>query len=216
MSVESKEKLDQISKSIQDLQKKVTDIAKTVEEKNAERTDRFIDKVDAAGQKSEEIIGGIDTAIDDAEAKKQALQDKVEAKVDAYLDAREAKADERYAQMTGAVAEVKEQVHEDVKTVEGDIEALKENIRLASERGHGQMYAVLLKAQMLIEEAKCKLRQRRASMDAALLEGYIEDRLDYADACVDWSMLCAEEALLAVLEAAHAQEELDELRAPEK
>ena len=92
----------------------------------------------------------------------------------------------------------------------GNVNAMKENYRIFSERAKGKASSELLKAQMNIDVAKEELAAKREVHDKAALESYIEDTTEYASACVELSLLAAEEAKLAVLEAAAAQKEYDE------
>ena len=92
----------------------------------------------------------------------------------------------------------------------GNVNAMKENYRIFSERAKGKASSELLKAQMNIDVAKKDLAEKKAAHDKASLEKYIEDTTEYASACIELSLLAAEEAKLAVLEAAAAQKEYDE------
>ena len=88
--------------------------------------------------------------------------------------------------------------------------AMKENYRIFSEKVKGKASSELLKAQMNIDVAKEELAEKKAAHDKASLEKYIEDTTEYAAACIELSLLAAEEAKLAILEAAAAQKEYDE------
>ena len=57
----------------------------------------------------------------------------------------------------------------------GNVNAMKENYRIFSERAKGKASSELLKAQMNIDVAKKDLAEKKAAHDKASLEKYIED-----------------------------------------
>ena len=63
---------------------------------------------------------------------------------------------------------------------------------------------------MNIDVAKKELKAKKEAHDKASLENYIEEVAEYASACAELSLLTAEEAKLAFLEAVEAQREYDE------
>lgn len=56
----------------------------------------------------------------------------------------------------------------------------------------------------------CRIKCKKEAHDKASLENYIEEVAEYASACAELSLLTAEEAKLAALEAVSAQKEYDE------
>ena len=104
----------------------------------------------------------------------------------------------------------KDQIDEMASKTKSNINATKENFRIFSEKAKGKASSELLKAQMNIDVAKKELGEKKAVHDKASLEKYIEDTTEYASACIELSLLAAEEAKLAVLEATAAQKEYDE------
>ena len=104
----------------------------------------------------------------------------------------------------------KDKVDEMVSNTKGNIATMKENYRIFSEKAKSKASSELLKAQMNIDVAKEELAAKKAAHDKASLESYIEDVTEYATACVELSLLAAEEAKLAALEAVAAQQEYDE------
>ena len=64
--------------------------------------------------------------------------------------------------------------------------------------------AEILKAQNSINEAKARLAEKKNTRDPAKLEDYIDDVIAYAGACVELSILAADEADLAIVEAVEA------------
>ena len=90
------------------------------------------------------------------------------------------------------------------------MEALKENCRIFSERAKGKASSELLKAQMNMQVAKEEREAKKAAKDKADLEKYIDETVEYAEACIILSQLAAEEAKLAKIEAILAQDEYDE------
>ena len=110
----------------------------------------------------------------------------------------------------------KDKIDEMVVETKSNVNALKENYRIFSEKAKGKASAELLKAQMNIDVAKKELAAKKDAYDKASLEAYIEEITDYASACAELSMLAAEEAKLAALEAVAAQQEYEEKYGEEK
>lgn len=110
----------------------------------------------------------------------------------------------------------KDKIDEMVSDTKSNVNALKENYRIFSEKAKGKASSELLKAQMNIEVAKEELAAKKEAYDKASLEAYIEEVTDYAAACTQLSILAAEEAKLAALEAVSAQKEYEEKYGEEK
>lgn len=106
--------------------------------------------------------------------------------------------------------EAKDIVDDKIKDSKGNIEALKENYRLASERSKSKISSELIKAQMTMDVAKEKIQEYKDAVDQAKLAAYIDEEIEYADSCIALSLLAAEEAKLAYLEAVEAQKEYEE------
>lgn len=104
----------------------------------------------------------------------------------------------------------KDKIDAAISETKSSATAMKENFRIFSEKAKGKASSELLKAQMNIDVAKKELAEKKAVHDKASLEKYIEDTTEYASACIELSLLAAEEAKLAVLEATAAQKEYDE------
>lgn len=105
---------------------------------------------------------------------------------------------------------VKDKIDEMASESKSNLNAMKENFRIFSEKAKSKASSELLKAQMNINVAKEELAAKKKAHDKASLESYIEDVTEYASACVELSLLAAEEAKLAALEAVLAQQEYDE------
>ena len=104
----------------------------------------------------------------------------------------------------------KDKIDEMASESKSNLNALKENFRIFSEKAKGKASSELLKAQMNIDVAKEELAAKKEAHDKASLENYIEDVTEYASACIELSILAAEEAKHATLEAIAAQQEYDE------
>ena len=104
----------------------------------------------------------------------------------------------------------KDKIDEMASETKSNINAAKENFRVFSEKAKSKASSELLKAQMNIDVAKEELAAKKEAHDKASLENYIEEMTEYASACVELSILAAEEAKLATLEAVQAQNEYDE------
>lgn len=125
------------------------------------------------------------------------------AKFDAAVDELDAAIAEDYAKYDAAVAERMDvRMDDKIATAEGNINAAKENLRLAKERTDSKIYAFKLKAQMKAEAVKQKLADKRAEKDKAAMEMYIIDLLDYAECCQQVAFAAAIEADMTLLEAA--------------
>lgn len=103
----------------------------------------------------------------------------------------------------------KDKIDEMASESKSNLNALKENFRILSEKAKGKASSELLKAQMNIDVAKEELAAKKEAHDKASLENYIEDVTEYASACIELSILAAEEAKHATLEAIAAQQEYD-------
>lgn len=106
--------------------------------------------------------------------------------------------------------EAKDKVDDKIQETKGNINALKENYRLFSERAKGKASSELLKAQMNFEIAREEYEKRKQIKNKEDLEKYIEDMIEYSEACLVLSELAEEEAFLARLEAIDAQAEYEE------
>ena len=104
----------------------------------------------------------------------------------------------------------KDKIDEMASETKSNINAAKENFRVFSEKAKSKASSELLKAQMNIDVAKEELAAKKEAHDKASLENYIEEMTEYASACAELSILAAEEAKLATLEAVQAQNEYDE------
>lgn len=95
-------------------------------------------------------------------------------------------------------------------TIEGDINAAKENARLAKERRESKINAIKLNARMKADVLKEKFAQRNDAKDKVAMESYIIDLLDYAECCQQVAFTTATEADMALLEAAQTAAEYKE------
>lgn len=112
------------------------------------------------------------------------------------------------AQIKGMYA--KDKLDEMLVETKGHLNAARENYKLLSDRVKSKASSELLKAQMNIDVAKEEIAAKKEAKDKESLENYIEDITEYASACVELSLLAAEEARLAVLEAMEAEKEYEE------
>ena len=141
----------------------------------------------AGRMKKEEIqadMAALDAAID---ALDKAVDEQIEsdiAEIDAVMDAVDAAIDD------------------DIATAKGEINAAKENARLAKECGDSKLNAILLRAQMNVNAAKAKVKEKKAALEKADQEQRILDLLDYADKCQQLAVAMSMEADWAFLAAA--------------
>lgn len=105
----------------------------------------------------------------------------------------------------------KDKIDEEVVKTKGNINALKENCRIFADRTKSKISSELLKAQMNIDVTKEMLAAKKEEYDKTKMEEYINDVVEYAQACVELSILAAEEAKLATLEAIAAQAKYEEM-----
>ena len=105
--------------------------------------------------------------------------------------------------------EAQDKIDDSIKETKGNINALKENYKLLSEKTKNKISSEILKIQMNLESAKTEIASKKDLHDKEKFEKYIEDIIEYSNVCVNISMLAAEEAKLAKLEAIKAQIEYD-------
>ena len=104
----------------------------------------------------------------------------------------------------------KDKIDEMASETKSSVNAMQENYKIFSGKVKSKASSELLKAQMSIDAAKEELAAKKEAHDKASLEKYIEESIEYASACAQLSMLAAEEAKLAALEAISAEEEYEE------
>lgn len=112
------------------------------------------------------------------------------------------------AQIQGMIA--KDELEEKIRDAKGNLEAAKENHRIASEKAKGILSGELLRLQMNAEALQSSLQEKKDAYDQKKLEKYIEDQLDYAQEAEAMAELLLANAALAVLEAVSASEEYAE------
>ena len=139
---------------------------------------------------------------EEIEKKMNELRDKMKEMEGKAEDATET------AQIVGMYA--KDKVDEVLAQVKNNINALKENYVIFSERAKGRASSELLKAQMNFDAAKKDLEAKKEAHDKEKLVEYIEETIDYASSCIELSKLAEQEAKLALLEATKAQAEYEE------
>ena len=106
--------------------------------------------------------------------------------------------------------EAKDVLASKMEDAQSGLAAAKEQCRIASERGKSKISSELLRAQMNFKVAKENIQERKEIHDKEKLSKYIDDQLEYAEQSVTLSLLAAEEARVAFLEAVEAQKEYDE------
>ena len=117
------------------------------------------------------------------------------------IDRLEGELEELSKQADVAAKMAEAQTNEVNADVMGDIEAAKENVRIAKEYSEGAWNTALLKAQMNINELKARKAQRLEEMDKADRAEYINNLLDYADDCQRMAEAFMLESELALAEA---------------
>ena len=103
--------------------------------------------------------------------------------------------------------EIDAMIDDQMDTIEGDVEAAKENARLSKEKRDSKINSLKLKAQMKSEAKKEKIAKKREEKDKVAQEMYILDLLEYAESCEQVAFAAAIEADLALLEAAEAAQD---------
>ena len=152
----------------------------------------------ARQMKREEISATIDSISADLDELDKALAED-EAKFEKASAEYETAIAEDYAKFDKAIADKKR------ARINGNINAAKENLRIAKERKDSKIYALKLKAQMRADVLKEKIADAKAEKDKAAMESYIVDLLEYADACQNVAFAAAIEADLTILEAAEVR-----------
>ena len=167
----------------------------------------YEERIAAAQAKMQSFKEKMAAAGDKAKAAHEMKKEEIAAAIDslnAELDELDAAIAEDYAEYDAAVDA---QIDDQIATVEGDIAAAEENIRLAKERKDSKIYALKLKAQMKAEALQEKIADKRAARDKAAMECYILDLLDYAECCQQTAFTAAIEADLTLLKAAEVAAE---------
>ena len=137
------------------------------------------------------------------------MQDKIAA-LNKKIDAMQEKMAENAELYEAKREETREQIEDEIAKIKGDVASLQENARLKEEELKGKAASDIIKARMTIGAAKDKIADRKEAINKELLAAYIDDTVDYAASCVELSLIAAEEAKLATLEAIAAQKEYDE------
>lgn len=106
--------------------------------------------------------------------------------------------------------EAKDKVDTALNETKSSVNALKENYRIFSERAKGKASSELLKAQMNFDVAKKEMEAKKELKAKEDLAKYVDDMIEYAEACAVLSEIAAEEAKLARLEAVKAELEYEE------
>ena len=106
--------------------------------------------------------------------------------------------------------ETKDKISKKVEDAKSDVEAAKENCRIAADKSKGKINSGLLKMQMNIEETKKAIEAKKELHDKEKLQKYIDEQFDYAADALELAFLLAKESKLAFLEALEAQVEFDE------
>lgn len=104
-----------------------------------------------------------------------------------------------------AARELKEEVIRDrISTAKGNVVALQENIRIATEEKKSRFSSALLKAQMTME---AKIQQRKEAKDKKHYENYIDEQLNYILDSFESASYLIQNAQLAILETVQAIDE---------
>ncbi len=114
----------------------------------------------------------------------------------------------RAAEDAKAAGELGKEVLDDkIGTAKGDVEALKENMRIKGEKDRSKLSSSLLKAQMTVE---AKIQDMKAARDKRNLENYIEHGIDYIDGCFYSALYLIGDAQLTLLEVLDAAAEYEQ------
>lgn len=173
----------------------------------------YKEQLAAAQAKMDELKAKMDASVERAKFAQQMRRDEIAADMEA-LDQELAALDEEIEKQIESDIEdvdaaldlfsdaVNEQIDDDIATINGHVNAAKENHRLAKERRDSKINAMKLKAQMNINAAKAKIAEKKDAKDKAKQEQRIIDLLTYAESCQKLALASALEAELTILEAA--------------
>ena len=106
--------------------------------------------------------------------------------------------------------EAKDTLDKKIKDAQGNLNAAKEQCRIAAEKRKSKISSELLKTQMNFKAAKENIQERKEAHDKEKLSKYIDDQLEYAEQAIMLALLAADEAKVAFLEATAAQAEYNE------
>ncbi len=184
-------------KKQQDLEQLAADIAELDATLDAE-----LDKVDAAVEaKVDKKLDDVDAAMDLAEEKIDGDLAKAKAKFDSLKAPLDKATAESIANTPSSIDKVQEMTAETLAAAKGAVNAADEDVRLVAERRDSKRNALMLRAQMNVENAKAKLAAHKDAVDKAVQEAYIEDLLDYAADCAELANAWALEAEYTLMEA---------------
>ncbi|MCR4675881.1 MAG: hypothetical protein K5634_01465 [Sphaerochaetaceae bacterium] len=173
------------------LKERLSDSQKKMDEMKA--------KINAASEKAKEARN----------MKKEELEESIKyvnGEIDAFNELVDEAFDMKLAETEKKLSDIDSNldflVKDTAKTVKGNVEAGKENARLAGESLSRSLNTLKLKASMNVNAAKAKLQEKKTEKDMAKAEDHISDLLDYADRCQEMAVAMALESELTFLEAA--------------
>ena len=207
------ERLAQTQAKLEELKAKINasfDSAKEVYNADKKETMIKVAKMDAAIEDfgkdvAAQIYCDVSSLKQEAEADAAAMSEAL-GNIDTKIDAKLGSDMEKY---DAAAEKLQAKVDDDLATIEGDINAAEENVRLAKERKNSKLNATRLKLQMHQEEVKNRIEAKKTAIDKAAQEELIMDLLDYADDCQQIAYSYVMEAELAILDACDEIEEYE-------
>ena len=207
------ERLAQTQAKLEELKAKINasfDSAKEVYNSDKKETMIKVAKMDAAIEDfgkdvAAQIYCDVSSLKQEAEADASAMSEAL-GNIDAKIDAKLGSDMEKY---DAAAEKLQAKVDDDLATIEGDINAAEENVRLAKERKNSKLNATRLKLQMHQEEVKNRIEAKKTAIDKDAQEELIMDLLDYADDCQQIAYSYVMEAELAILDACDEIEEYE-------
>ncbi len=211
-----KSKLTEAQGKMGELKAKIDTNAKNAKAAREKRREEFEANLSELGAElnamDNEINAQIESDLNDFAAELDTLDAEINAQINSDLDSMDAEFDAFDEQVADDINDINagldmmdeafdKQVDDDVATIEGDINAAKENVRLAKERTGDKIDAIKLKLQMNIDAAKAKISDSKKAVSKANQEQHISDLLEYADNCQQLAFAMALEAELTLLEA---------------
>lgn len=110
----------------------------------------------------------------------------------------------------------KDELDNKLKKTKENLSETQENIKQLNKKGKDKISSKLSKIQEELKEAKKNIEIKKEEKSKEKIEKYIDSKIDYAEDALALSLLAAQEAKIAFLEAVKAQADYDELYGKEE
>lgn len=193
------ERMELSQKRMEDIKKKMAASAESSKKARALKKEEIKSDMADVNASIEKFADRVEKVVNDG------LTESAEA-IEDFADIVEVKVNDGLAKSGAAVEDfaddVEAEVNDSIATVQGDVNAAKENARLSKEERDSKLNTIRLKTQMNMEEKKKRITEKKEAMDKASQEKRINELLDYAESCQALTLAMALETEAAFLDAA--------------